>query len=397
MRRNGAPAREASRLRVLQAVLAHPASSRGDLARRTGLSRATVSALVDELEAAGLVVPSADRARDDPARAAGRPPLHVSPAPRAAFAVGLDLGHEHIRAAVCDLTGRPVAHDLARAEVDRAPAASLDLACGLVAGVLQAGRVEPGRVLGVGLGVAAPVDPTSGRLHAGGILPSWAGIDPVAELRARLGFDVQLENDANAGALGEHRFGAGRGARNLVYVRLSGGVGLGLILDGRPYRGAAGVAGELGHVTVVEGGPICRCGNRGCLETVAGPAAVARMLAHSRDEPVTVARLLELVQRGDRGARRAVADAGAAVGIAIAAVVNVLNPELVVLGGELAGAGAVLLDPIRAAIERRAVPPAAATVRVTAGELGEHAEVLGAAALALDRAPEVLAQRLVAA
>ena len=167
------------------------------------------------------------------------------------------------------------------------------------------------------------------------------------------------------------------------------------ILGGRPYRGTAGVAGELGHVTVAEGGSICRCGNRGCLETVASPVAVARLLETSRGEPTTVQRLLELVHRGDRGARRAVADAGAAVGRAIAAVVNVLNPELVVVGGELAGAGAVLLDPIRTAVERHAVAPAVASVRVTAGELGEQAEVLGAAALLLGRAPEALARRLV--
>jgi predicted NBD/HSP70 family sugar kinase len=234
----------------------------------------------------------------------------------------------------------------------------------------------------------------SGRAFVDGDHANW---DPAAELRARLGLDVQLANDANAGALGELRFGAGRGARNMVYVRLSAGVGLGLVLDGRPYHGSAGVAGELGHVTVAEGGRICRCGNRGCLETVASPAAVARMLAPTRDEPITVPALLELVRAGDRGARRAVADAGAAVGVAIAALVNVLNPELVVIGGELAAAGEVLLEAVRAEIERRAVPPAAAAVRVTPGALGEQAEVLGAAALPLARAPELLARRLTAA
>jgi predicted NBD/HSP70 family sugar kinase len=392
---DAAPAgtRELNRLHVLEALLGHPASSRAELGRRTGLSRATVSALLDELESARIVEQRPDERGDgDGPRPAGRPPLQVSLAPRAAFAVGLDLGHDHIRAAVCDLTGRAVAQESSRAEVDDAPAASLDLARALVARALRAADVPRERVLGVGMGVAAPVDPDSGTVHVAGILPGWDGVDPAAEMATRLGLEVQLENDANAGALGEHRFGAGRGARDMVYVRLSAGVGLGLILAGRPYRGGAGLAGELGHVAVADGGPICRCGNRGCLETVAGPPAVARLLERHRGGPVTVSRLLELVAAGDRGARRAVADAGVAVGDAIAAVVNVLNPELVVIGGELAGAGAVLLDPIRGAIERRAVPHAAATVRVTAGALGDQAEVLGAAALALARAPHALAR-----
>jgi predicted NBD/HSP70 family sugar kinase len=394
---DAAPAgtRELNRLRMLEALLGHAASSRSELARRTGLSRATVSALLDELEDAGIVEQRPDERGDgDGPRPAGRPPLQASLAPRAAFAVGLDLGHDHIRAAVCDLAGRPVAQDWSRAEVDHAPAESLDLARELVAGVLRAAGVEHAKVLGVGMGVAAPVDPVSGTAYTDGILPSWEGIDPAAEMAARLKLEVQLENDANAGALGEHRFGAGRGARDMVYVRLSTGVGVGLVLDGRPYRGGAGLAGELGHVAVLDGGPICRCGNRGCLETVASPVAVAGLLEHGRGEPVSVPQLLELVHKGDRGACRAVADAGAAVGSAIAAVVNVLNPGLVVIGGELAGAGDVLLEPLRGAIERRAVPPAAATVRVTRGELGEQAEVLGAAALPLARAPRALARRL---
>ncbi len=135
------------------------------------------------------------------------------------------------------------------------------------------------------------------------------------------------------GALGEHRFGVARGARDIAYVRLSAGIGLGLILNGEPYRGRLGIAGELGHVrAVVDGGALCRCGNRGCLETVASAAAVADSLG------VHVPLVVELVTAGDERALRAVAAAGEAVGTAVAAVVNVLNPELVVIGGELARA-----------------------------------------------------------
>jgi predicted NBD/HSP70 family sugar kinase len=384
--------RQMNRLRVLETLYRHPATSRFELAHRTGLSRATVSSLVEELREAG-VVHERNRAEDRP-RITGRPPVLLSLVPDAAFAVGLDVGHEHIRVAVCDLSGAPVADDWSPAEVDHTPTESLDLANELVRGALRAADVAEDRVLGVGMGLAAPVDSVTGELEADGIMPGWQGLRPAAEMEARLGMPVQLENDANAGALGEEVFGAARGVEDLIYVRLSAGIGAGLILGGRPYRGHRGFAGEIGHVVVDESGPICRCGNRGCLETIASPAAVARLLERSAGRPVSVEDLLALVEAGDRGARRAVADAGEAIGRALSSFVNALNPELIVVGGELASAGAVLLEPIAAAIERHGVRPAASGLSVAAGTLGERAEVLGAAALILAQSPHALARRV---
>ena len=213
------------------------------------------------------------------------------------------------------------------------------------------------------MGLAAPINRATGELEADGILPGWHGIRPAAEMEAGSGCPVQLENDANVGALGEKAFGAARGVDDLIYIRLSAGIGAGLILDGRPYQGVRGVAGEVGHVLSDPSGPICRCGNRGCLESIASPVAVAGLLERSIGEPVSVKRLLELVAAGHRGARRAVAEAGEAVGRALSMLVNVLNPELVIVGGDLAQTGPVLLDPIRAAIERHSVSPAAACRR----------------------------------
>jgi predicted NBD/HSP70 family sugar kinase len=246
----------------------------------------------------------------------------------------------------------------------------------------------------VGMGLAVPINKVTGELEADGILPGWHGIRPAVEMEARLGVPVQLDNDANVGALGEKVFGAGRGVDDLVYVRLSAGIGAGLILDGRPYQGLHGFTGEIGHALVDPTGLICRCGNRGCLETVASPVAVAALLERSTGQPVSVQGLLDLVRAEDRGARRAIAEAGEAVGRTLSVLVNILNPELVVVGGELASAGPILLDPIRAAIERHAVAPAAGSVRVTAGTLGDRAEVLGAAGLILARSPHALAQRV---
>jgi predicted NBD/HSP70 family sugar kinase len=213
-------------------------------------------------------------------------------------------------------------------------------------------------------------------------------------MESRLGIGVELENDANVGALGEKAFGAAHDVNDFVYIRLSAGIGAGLILGGRPYHGFGGVAGEIGHVLSDPNGPICRCGNRGCLEAIASPVAVARLLESGRRQPVSIQDMLEMVAAGDRGARRAVADAGEAVGRAVADLVNILNPELVVVGGDLAQTGGVLLDPIAAGIERHSVAPAAASVRVCAGVLGERAEVLGAAALVLAKSPRALVEQL---
>ncbi len=385
-------ARQMNRLKVIEALYRRPGSSRTEVAEYTALSRPTVSMLIEELEAAGIV--RQHEPDDSRPRGTGRPPVLISLVPRAAFAVGLDVGHEHVRAAVCDLSGEILADDWSAAEVDHAPTESLDLARELVHGVMGEAGVTADHVIGVGMALAAPVDRETGIVFAEGILPNWGGVQPAAEMQARLGLPVQLENDANLGALGEHVFGAGHGVDDMVYVRLSAGIGVGLILGGAPYRGRTGIAGELGHVRVDPGGAICRCGNRGCLETVAAPRVIAQLLERSRHEPVSVPQLLELVRAGDRGARRAVADAGATIGEAVAAVVNVLNPELLVFGGDLAGAGDTLLDAVRTAIERSAVAPAARAVRVTAGTLGERAEVLGAAALLLAQSPHTLALRV---
>jgi predicted NBD/HSP70 family sugar kinase len=384
--------RQLNRLRVIETIYRHPDTSRTEIARRTRLARQTVSTIVEELGRARLVQEQCEP-EDRGTRNTGRPPVLLSLVPGAAFAVGLDFGHEHIRLTVCDLSGQPVVDDWSPADVDHAPWESLDLARELVRQALDEAGIEHDRLLGVGMGLAAPINSATGELEADGILPGWRGIRPAAEMEERLGVPVQLQNDANVGALGEKVFGAGRDVDNLVYVRLSAGVGAGLILSGRPYHGSLGVAGEIGHALVDPDGAICRCGNRGCLETVASPVAVAGLLERSTGRPISIPTLLEMVAAQHRGASRAVADAGAAVGRVLAVLVNIVNPELVLVGGELAGAGDVILDPIRAAIQRDCVAPASASVRVAAGTLGPRAEVLGAAALILARSPHTLAER----
>jgi predicted NBD/HSP70 family sugar kinase len=385
LRLNG---RQTNRFKVLRALFDHPGSTRTELAEYTGLSRPTVSAVADALVQTGLVVQ-----HEDAQPRTGRPPVLLSLASGAAFAVGLDMGHAHVQVAVSDLSGQILGHQRSPADVDHDPLGSFDLARELVNDALAQAAVSTDRVIGVGMALAAPVERTTGVVFAEGILPNWGGIQPASEMHARLGLPVEVHNDANLGALGEHVFGAGREVADMLYVRLSAGIGLGLVLGGRPYGGTSGLAGELGHVRVKPEGLICRCGNRGCLETVASSLAVARLLARSREEPMSIERLLELAAGGDRGANRAVAEAAHAVGEALATVVNLFNPELILVGGDLAATGDTLLGPLRTAIEQYAIAPAANSVTVSAGALGDNAEVLGAVALILGESPAILADQ----
>jgi predicted NBD/HSP70 family sugar kinase len=377
-------------LLVLEAVHAGPELSRPELAQRTGLSRPTVSGVADELIASGLL----EERVSGPRRGTGRPPRLLALAPQAGYAIGLDFGRDHVGWVVCDLAGTALAGGRREVAADASAAENIELVAGLVEDGLEALAVPTELVLGVGAAMAAPIDRPAGELHADNLLPGWAGVRPQPALEARFDFPVVLDNDANAGALGERALGAGAGVDDLVYVRLSTGVGAGLVVGGALYTGGAGMAGEIGHATVVEGGPICRCGNRGCLEAVASPVAVAALLETAGGEPMSVARMIELVAAGDRGAMRAVADAGELVGRAVAATVNLLNPRVIVLGGELAQAGEVLLDAVVRAVARHASPPVAATVEVRLSALGEQAEVLGAAVLVLAEAPRRLVARV---
>jgi predicted NBD/HSP70 family sugar kinase len=191
-----------------------------------------------------------------------------------------------------------------------------------------------------------------------------------------------VENDANLGALGETMWGAARGRRHAIYLKVASGVGAGLVLDGRLFRGAHGTAGEIGHVTMDESGSVCRCGNRGCLETIAGSGHLLRLLAPTQGD-LDVDAMVSRARAGDAGCMRVLGDAGHAIGLAVGQLCNVLNPEMVVVGGQLAEAGEILLGPVRKAVERMGTPSTVGQVEVVPSILGRRAEVLGAVALVL--------------
>jgi predicted NBD/HSP70 family sugar kinase len=194
---------------------------------------------------------------------------------------------------------------------------------------------------------------------------------------------VQIENDANLGALAELTWGAGRDCSNFAYVKAATGIGAGIVIDGHLLRGATGTAGEIGHTTLDEAGPLCYCGNRGCLETVASGPAIVQLVGRVNGASLTLGEVVDLAIKGDPRCRRAVADAGREIGVAVAGLCNLINPQRVIVGGLLSRTGEVLLHPLRDSIRRYAVQAAAESVEVRAAVFVERAELLGSVALAM--------------
>jgi predicted NBD/HSP70 family sugar kinase len=372
--------RELNRLRVVDALRRQGVASRAELSRLTGLSRTTVASVVTELQANGLIVEGPDAERAPAGAGKGRPPAQLRLNPSAGAAVGVDFGHRHLRLALADLSSTVLGERELELDVDHDATAALDAAATLLDELLEESGIDRHQLVGAGMGVPGPIDRRTGTIGSS-ILPGWDGVRPAHELSARIGAHVEVDNDANLGGLGEVLFGAARGLEDVVYLKVSAGIGAGLVLRGRLYRGASGRAGELGHVRARPYGAVCRCGNRGCLETVASLPAVVEALRVLHGPELTVRGALDLVAAGAPEATRIVRDAGREVGRAVADLCDLINPQAIVVGGDLAAAGESLLEAIRGVIDRRMLPAAAPPVEVLPGALGERAEVLGALAL----------------
>ena len=355
--------------------------TRADLSRLTGLSRSAVAHAVAALLADGLI------AEREPggghAGQRGRPATLLTPSRPPGHVVGIDFGHAHVGVAIADTAGEVLAESRQGADVDHHADEVLDTSARMTRYLLSQAGVPLSQVIAVVAGLPGPVDPRTRALRPPAILAAWAGRDAGQEVATRLGRPVEVANDADLGALGELRYGAGRGRQDFVYVKASHGVGAGLVLGGRIYRGAAGIAGEIGHTSLPDATEWCRCGNRGCLETVVSLGPLSRRLARIGIPPATggAGWPVSLLQENAL-AVRALTEAGRILGRALADLCNCLNPEAVILGGEIGTAGPPLVAGVRESIDRYAQPAAAEAVQVLAAGLGARSELMGAVALA---------------
>ena len=371
--------RQSNQQRIITSLVSGGPSTQAEISRNTGLSNATVSNIVKALAERGIVSTA-------PTTSSGRRALSVSlSGENGAVAVGIDFGRRHVRVLIAGLDYQVIASEAVALPLGHSASVALDAAAGLLESVLESSGVSPSLVLGIGVGIPGPIDRRSETVIEGAILPEWVGITH-SQIEARLIYPVYIDNDANLGALAEVTWGPHSGTDNLVFVKIGTGIGAGLILNGLPFSGNIGVTGEIGHTPVHDHGLLCRCGNRGCLETVASTTVMIELL--SRTSPTTVATtdIVRAALAGDYATLRIIEDAGLAVGRSVAAIVNLVNPGIVVIGGPLASLGELLLEPIRRGLIIYAVPMLSETTELVMSSLGEQAEALGASALVLRQA-----------
>lgn len=369
--------RQLNEQRIIAALMSAGSCTQAELSRFTGLSTATVSNIVRTMTESGLVSTS-------PTTSSGRRALSVRLNSNGAVSVGMDFGRRHVRVVLASLGYHLIAERAVALQVGHRAEESLAAGYELLGELLEQNGVSRKAVVGVGVGIPGPIDRRTGTVVAGAILPEWVGRNLLLELEKSLGLPVFLDNDANLGALAQVTWGPHSAVENLVFVKIGSGIGAGLILDGSPFYGHVGITGEIGHATIAEHGLMCRCGNRGCLETVASTAVMIELLSRGGD-PVTTEEIVRRALAGDAATLRVIDDAGAAVGRALANVANLLNPEVIVVGGPLAGVGELLLDPIRRGLVRYAVPVVGDTTSLAMSSLGDRAEALGGAALVLQQ------------
>ncbi|MGZ8738537.1 MAG: ROK family protein [Nocardioides sp.] len=367
--------RTANQQRVLDVLRAGPADggaagafTQAELARATGLAPATVSNIVRQLVGAALV-------QNEPG--SGRRGSAVRLARSAGLVAGVDFGHSHVAVAVGDLTGAILAEERRPLDTGHLHHKGLELARSM----LDETATTLGAVRRIGLGLPAPI--TRGVVKASAILPDWEGLDAGAAAEEAFGTPVHVENDANLGALAEHRRGVARGHDTTVFVKISSGVGAGIIIDNQLFHGSTGSAGEIGHLTLDDQGPLCRCGSRGCLEAYTSVGTVQAMMADQLPG-ADFDDIVEAARTGNVSAQRTLEDAGLHLGWGLASIVNLINPAVVVIGGDMARAGDLLLESARIGLRRHALDSVAATP-LLASTLGERASLVGALLLAAER------------
>lgn len=351
---------------------------------------AVVSKMTEALIAEGLV-----REIGTAPSTGGRRPTLLDLIPEARCALGVNVGTRTITAVVTDMHGSVKKRAREPSQMASGPEALIAQVGRVVGEILTELPASLGEVLGIGLAVPAPILGTTEVSFSPPSYPGWGELKIAERTEERFGLPVLLDNDANAAAVGEHLYGAGRRVRDMFYLIAHRGVGGAAMVNGLLHRGAHGGAGEIGHTVVDIEGPRCGCGRYGCLEAFAGRAAIARRasralklagggtMAGLEADEVTAEAVIDAGLSGDQLARRILEETGEYLGLGIVGAINVLDPELIVLGGSTIRAGEIVLEPATRVVRNRALPGLAEHARIVVGELGEDAGAVGAASMIL--------------
>lgn len=364
--------------------------SRIELSRQIGLTRAALTSIVNDLIADGLVRETNGK------RSGGRNPINLEINPDFGYVLGIDIGSTHLTAVLANGLAQVMDEINVPLDITQGPDRVLPPVMQHLKEWLPKTGTSLDKISAAGIGVPGPVVSDAGMVSAPPIMPGWDNFPILKWMEKELGCPSSLGNDAELGALGEWAYGAGRGEKNLAYIKVGTGIGAGLILDGQIYHGSTGSAGEIGHVTLVENGPLCSCGNRGCLEALAGGRSLVNravdgigkgkrtLLSDTTPvELITTQDIIFAARRGDLYSQQLVIESGYHLGTAIASLVNLFNPSIVVIGGGIAQLGDLLLDPIRQSVKLRSLRVSSQAVKISAAVLGRRSTAMGAVAQAL--------------
>lgn len=348
--------------------------SQAALARQIGLSRSAVNGIVRSLEGEGLVQVRAG--------ASGRETEVTLAGARGAL-IAIDLGHRRMHGSIISFTGELRLDEVMDLGREHEAQSDVSTVAALVDRLLEQSGIPRTEIVRVCVGLHAPFETPTRTISPSGILPGWEGLDVEQVLGEKLGLDVEVDNDANFAALAEWTWGAGRGARNFLYIKSSNGIGSGLVLGNQVYRGSTGMAGELGHIVVDDRGALCNCGNRGCLSAVASGRALLLQLAAAGNPRDSLQEVIADARAGDLACRRVLDEAGRYIGVALSHAVKLIAPQTIAIGGELAAAGSLIFDSVRRELEANSLQTISSLPQLEQGLRRGDMCILGCAASVL--------------
>jgi glucokinase-like ROK family protein len=364
--------------------------SRVELARQLNLTRAAVTSIINDLQDMGIVN------EVEGSHPGGRKPIVLEINPDRGFVVGVDLGATHVTLLLANMAAHVIRDIEKPIHVEDGPRIVLDQVNEYLTELLEGSGLSVKDLKAICVGVPGPVVLNEGMVSEPPIMPGWDRFPIENHIKSLWSVPTIVGNDAELGAIGEWAYGAGRGQNNLAYIKVGRGIGAGLLLDGHIYHGATGSAGEIGHITIDENGPLCSCGNRGCLEAMAGGNAVANRAIElvrkgQRTELVSIhpvekiksSDVIAAACSGDLVSQQILAEAGAHLGTAIAGLVNLFNPSIIIIGGGVSQIGDLLLQPIRSTVQKRSLKMASRKLRISTALLGRRSSAMGAVVEAL--------------